>query len=421
MTQQRLPQASRPGPESTAPAEPGSARGPIIAPLIALAGLVVVAAISLFTVNVLGVSGGTAAEPTLDPDGGLAVEGPASTSVITPPPDRKATVVGTIAFSKDGDLYTVTGTDAPKRLQGTRGRDSAPTWMPNGNRIVFIETRTKTVQAPYDGRLAKYTFYYPNVMSIDANGGDRSLIHESMFPLGGGQWHRWVLQPDVSPDGRTIALVSDGKDGYDEVLLSLMSIRGQDLRQVQAARYIEGQGHNDPEWSPDGTKIAYTYNNQSGQIGVPRIAIWDVGSDREPRQLRGRYANPSWSPDGRFLAAERTDGSGRDIVILDVQNGSEVVRLTNDGDSFSPTFSPAGDQVAYLHRDGLDVDLWIMTLDPARGYELLERKPVTEDGSLDAASPPAWFIPPDQLAAPVEAPAASTAASSAAPVESAAP
>ena len=71
--------------------------------------------------------------------------------------------------------------------------------------------------------------------------------------------------------------------------------------------------------------------------------------------LREGYANPSWSPDGRWIAAERTSGTGRDIVILDPESGAEVARLTNDGDSFAPTFSPNGNQIAFLRRKGLGV------------------------------------------------------------------
>jgi hypothetical protein len=74
------------------------------------------------------------------------------------------------------------------------------------------------------------------------------------------------------------------------------------------------------------------------------------------------------------------------------------VALTNDGNSFAPVVSPNGDQIAYLHRDGVDIDIRLMTLDIAADGKitLLEDRAVTDDGSIDGESPPEWFIPREQ-------------------------
>lgn len=420
----RSPQASRPAPPPAPSGTPRrGGRQPILAPIIAFVGLIAMAAGSLWTVSVFGLTD-AAADPTeppvavVTPDASgvipsVAVVTPTPTAhptiIITPPPDRTAEVIGKIVFSAyNGDLYVATGKGEIAPIKGaTTGEsraNSAPTWTPDGRRIVYVQTRQKQVQAPYNGRLAKYTFFYPVIMSVAAEGGDAKVIYDSTFRLGGGTWHRWVLQPAVSPDGQTIAVVTDGVDGYGDVTLGTISMRGTGLRQLPNVPSVEAQGHNDPDWSPDGRRIAFTYNNRSGTTGTPKIGIHTVRSGRT-ELLRQGYANPSWSPDGRVIAAERTTGTGRDIVILDPDNGTEIARLTNDGDSFAPRFSPNGDQIAFLRRKGLDVDLWIMTLDPVNGYTRLDLKQVTNDGALDAESPPAWFIPEDQRT-PLATPAA---------------
>jgi Tol biopolymer transport system component len=71
---------------------------------------------------------------------------------------------------------------------------------------------------------------------------------------------------------------------------------------------------------------------------VPKIGLYNVKTGKT-NLLKGGYANPSWSPDGRVIVAERTDGNGRDIVIIDPRNGAEIVRLTNDGNSFAPVLA----------------------------------------------------------------------------------
>jgi Tol biopolymer transport system component len=191
------------------------------------------------------------------------------------------------------------------------------------------------------------------------------------------------------------------------------------MRKV-AARAKDDLGHNDPDFSTDGRKLAYTYNQAQGDIGVPRVGILTCQSRRDcsrgrTKLLRQGYAHPSWSPDGRWLAAEATRGDGRDIVILDPARGDVRVTLTTDGDSFAPVVSPAGDQIAYLHRDGVDIDIRVMNLAFADdgSITLVGDHPVTQDGNIDGESPPNWFIPKSDLRADdavAEDPLASTPA-----------
>jgi Tol biopolymer transport system component len=162
-------------------------------------------------------------------------------------------------------------------------------------------------------------------------------------------------------------------------------------------------GHNDPDFDRNGTKIAFTYNDNAGTEGDPRIGIFTCQSRSKctagkTKLLKHGYANPSWSPDGKLLAVETTDGGGRDIAIITAKNGVERIQLTNDGNSFAPEFSPNGDRIAYLKRDGLDIDLRVMTLeiDDRGKISLASDKAVTSDGTVDGHSGVSWYIPRNQ-------------------------
>ena len=75
------------------------------------------------------------------------------------------------------------------------------------------------------------------------------------------------------------------------------------------------------------------------------------------------YLEPSFSPDGRYIAATRINAFGSDVVILDAVRGRELLRLTTDGASWAPTWSPAGDAISFFHIDGQIVDLHMAVLD----------------------------------------------------------
>ena len=57
---------------------------------------------------------------------------------------------------------------------------------------------------------------------------------------------------------------------------------------------------------------------------------------------------------------------GTDVVILNASNGNELLRLTDDDASWAPSWSPAGDSIAFLHIEGQTVDLRLAKLDGTR-------------------------------------------------------
>jgi Tol biopolymer transport system component len=211
-----------------------------------------------------------------------------------------------------------------------------------------------------------------------------------------------------------VAVVSDGPDGDgDGVELHIINAKSGRMRKVSAPSETTGTirlGHNDPDFSPDGKRIAFTYNENDGTEGDPRIGILTCRSksnctNGKVKLLKSGYANPSWSPSGALLAVETTDERGRDIAIITSKGGFERVQLTNDGNSFAPEFSPNGDQIAYLKRDGLNIDVRIMSLeiDDKGKISLVDDRPVTSDGEVDGESGLSWYIPRSERSRSVDA------------------
>jgi Tol biopolymer transport system component len=217
----------------------------------------------------------------------------------------------------------------------------------------------------------------------------------------------------VSPDGTRVAVISDAPNPDDKTPTVQLYGMEPDKITDPGLETNGSLGHQDPEWRPDGKYLVYVKNGRDGSRGAPVIMRYNVDTGKAGQLTGFGYLYPAYSRDGRYLAATRTSAFGTDVVILDAANGQELLRITDDGSSWAPTWSPAGDGIAFLHLDGQTVDLRLAKLDgDAPNWTITDTIELTEVSDLEPASRPDWFIPADQLPplptpAPTVAPSAS--------------
>ena len=195
------------------------------------------------------------------------------------------------------------------------------------------------------------------VMNADGSGKTRLTV-------GGDSDYEW------SPDGSRIAY-SLGRPNERESDLYVSKVDGSDDMQFLTS----GLG---PRWSPDGSRLAFVNDEGLGAVYV----IQADGSGKTA--LAGTGASgPRWSPGGRRIVFFRSSDDGiSDYVIPGIyvmnSDGSGQTQLTHHGRN--AVWSPDGKTIAF---SGSDADIYVMNADGSSQINLTN-SPQWNDSS------PAW-------------------------------
>jgi TolB protein len=170
---------------------------------------------------------------------------------------------------------------------------------------------------------------------------------------------------------------SSTKSGHQEVYI--MDYDGHNVRTVTA----NGGLNKFPEWSSDNTKLAFVTKLQN--TNGWQLWVQDLAGGRAVLPTPSTYASsPSFSPDGNRIAYSSRSQSGVDSdVYVSSLDGSGRRNLTrNPAIDTSATWSPTGQQIAFISDRSATPQLWVMDSDGTNVQRL-----VTEGGHCDS---PTW-------------------------------
>jgi len=126
-----------------------------------------------------------------------------------------------------------------------------------------------------------------------ATGPSRYFTGSDLFNL------EVATDPQISPDGRTIAYVRKSNDIMTDKARSTIWL--VDVATGQQRPLLAGSGsYFSPRWSPDGTRLAYV----AAEGASPQLFVRWMGSGESAR-ITGLPDSPNglaWSPDGRRIA-----------------------------------------------------------------------------------------------------------------------
>lgn len=243
-----------------------------------------------------------------------------------PPPIGPARP-GAIVMEVGGDIYLADpdGGNRAKLYAGLHW-DGHATFSPDGTKIAFesaLDDMSKSLM----------------VMRADGSAPTTLIAHLN-------------LVDDIiswSSDSRYVAIGATTFDDSGGAMFpvpdALVFVGDVEQGRTAAVGGPELFGHY-PQWSPDGTLIAF------GRTSSPSDGLWVMrpdGSDlRQLSSVPGGGA-PVWSPDGKriaFLGHEGVDGAGH--LYLIGADGTGVLRVTDDPEAESfPAWSPDGTKVAF--------------------------------------------------------------------------
>jgi Tol biopolymer transport system component len=392
-----------------------AAVGGFVGPVVALVALVAVGAMTVGLMNGQVPFRGGNAGPG-NPVGPNRTPAPTNVVIVEP----EVTFPGSIVYAKAGNIWVQTGNE-PRQLTSS-GLDSMPTFSPDGEWVYYVHQVLGKGRHQVNGHLSWFDLSTPEIDRVKTDGtGEPERIVSGRIKSGKAISYYWIREPAVAPDGNRIALVSDGPDpNKSQVVLQIYDMTTKKFTKAKLAQ--SEFGHQDPAWDPNGGYILFVKNGRDGARGAPLIQKFNPANNRSFTITGPGYLSPSWSPDGKYFAATRTDSFGTDVVVLDATTGVELLRVTDDDASFSPAWSPAGDAIAFLHLEGMIVDLKLAKLVGSSGsWTVGETTSLTEVSGLDAASRPGWFVPASELPAPSPSAGPSGSASGSGPSPSASP
>lgn len=162
-----------------------------------------------------------------------------------------------------------------------------------------------------------------DIVWVSSRDGDAELYRGSVK---GGvatrltAFHRDDFEPVPSPDGSTIAFLSDREGVAPRIFL--VAADGTNLRRLTSLPSKSDDEEGEVAWSPDGARLAYVRRRKATAVVIVR----DVATGRERIVTPEGIAEnaPAWSPDGKWLAVVRGRDNELDIWAVPVDGGQAI-------------------------------------------------------------------------------------------------
>ena len=166
-----------------------------------------------------------------------------------------------------------------------------------------------------------------------------------------------ILDPSISPDGSKVAVRGRQNPGDVDHLWILEG--------MSANRITTNQGYERHMiWSPDGSRIAYSIQNDGGVSNLYIRASDGSGRDQVLIESEGMHKwYPSWSPDASTVVfhTNNPETEARDLWYVSVASGAAAVLVDDEGIQALARMSRDGRFVAYQSDQDGQTEIYVTT------------------------------------------------------------
>jgi dipeptidyl aminopeptidase/acylaminoacyl peptidase len=247
-------------------------------------------------------------------------------------PDEQRIV---FSWNKSGtwELYeqSLSASDSPRLVSAIQGAKFSPKYSPDGSMLAFA-------------------------LDVDGSESYHIAIHDlktntttDLRPFAA-----YAHQPNMSwsPDGTTLAVLSDSKGQFALYLLPINGDPAMLLRNIYHPCW-------DAAWSPDGQWIAVESESTASDRSIHVVPVGRIrkGPKVTTTQLRinGKALNAeqaAWSPDSKFLAFSAELDEWHDIGLFNIETQEITWVNQSAGDDSQPAWSRDGSRLGWIHSEG---------------------------------------------------------------------
>lgn len=266
------------------------------------------------------------------------------------------------------------------------GGHGSPSWSPDGKRIAF----------------ASYDPAKTDIWTITTEGEQLKRVAEGIDPIyapdgehiyfvsfGSNNLNFGLSKVRVSPEsgepvGEPIEIASTGPSRIKRITISADGKRiaytpltvASNLWSVPVPQRTTNEAteppvalthdtsyrNSNPDFSPDGKKVAYHVIRVGGKSDV-----WLIDPDgRNATQLTTDPASdlrPSWFPDGEQIAFQ-SNRQGKDLMLaINLKSGKERTLFEAGQDLTFPRISPDGEQIVFNSKKSGATNLWVASIE----------------------------------------------------------
>ncbi|MBE0671376.1 MAG: S9 family peptidase [Anaerolineales bacterium] len=164
----------------------------------------------------------------------------------------------------------------------------------------------------------------------------------------------YAHQPNISwsPDGKTLAVLSDAKGQFALFLLPIDGSPPHLLRNIFHPCW-------DATWSPDGQWIAVESESTASDRSIHIVPVGRSRKGPKTTTIQLKFDNkvlnaqqPAWSPDSKFLAFSAELDEWHEIGLFNVETQEITWVNQSAGDDMQPAWSRSGESIGWVHSEG---------------------------------------------------------------------